>query len=212
LAPPVHFGGTPIAFISPDLHPPRDFLNYIPGSDPRTPAEIFQELTQAVSGLQAPGPVDLWAWLARQNPVFSRMSSVAEPLEGLRLLPEANPKRDFATPWEPPVALPPDNLELLLVDWTFGTEELAGYADILREAETTPVLYMHPRDAKNYELRDGNRAAIHLPKGSLAVQVQVSDAMASGVVVLPRHRQLDWRKLAETPVYLSLHHIDKVQG
>jgi NADH-quinone oxidoreductase subunit G len=210
-APPVHLGGMPIAQISPDLHPPRTFLNYVPGSDPRTPVEIFQELTQAVSRLKLHGP-DLWAWLACQNPVFSRMSSLSDHPEGLRLLPEAQTEHDFATSYGPPPALPPHNVELLMVDWTFGTEELAGYSDILRQAETLPVLCMHPRDAASYELTDGSRAAIHLSKGSLAVQVQVSDAMASGVVVLPRHRQLDWRKLSVTPVYLTLQHINKVQG
>jgi hypothetical protein len=29
--------------------------------------------------------------------------------------------------------------------------------------------------------------------------------------VLPRHRQLDWRKLFEKPVYLSPQHIEKLQ-
>ena len=212
MAPPVHFGGTPIALISPDLHPPRTFLNYVPGSEPRTPAEIFQELTQAVSGLQTTGPEDLWAWLARQNPVFSRMSTLPEHPEEVRLLPEASPERNFTASFEPPAALPPDTVELLLVDWTFGTEELAGYSDILRQAETTPVLSMHPHDAEKSGLLDGNRAAIHLPQGALEVAVQLSAAMAPGVVVLPRHRQLDWRKLLKTPIYLTSQDLDKVQG
>jgi len=211
VAPPVHFGGTPIALISPDLHPPRTFLDYVPGSDPRTPAEIFQELTRAASRLKNPAP-DLWGWLARQNPVFSRMTSLPENPKGVRLLPDANPEPDFTAPAKTPAALPPDTVELLLVDWTFGTEELAGYADILQQAETLPVLCMHPRDAGKSGLTDGNRAAIHLPKGSLAVKVKVTANMAPGVVVLPRHRQLDWRKLSGTPVYLTPQHIDKVQG
>jgi NADH-quinone oxidoreductase subunit G len=210
-APPVHFGGTPIALISPDVHPPRSFLDYVPGSDPRTPAEIFQELTQAASRLKTPAP-DLWTWLARQNPVFSRMSALHEHPEGVRLLPEANPEHDFAALFKPPSAPPPDTVELLLVDWTFGTEELAGYAELLRKAETAPLLSMHPQDAAKSGLRDGNRAAIHLPKGSLAVKVKVTAAMAPGVGVLPRHRQLDWRKLSGTPVYLTPQNIDKVQG
>jgi hypothetical protein len=36
--------------------------------------------------------------------------------------------------------------------------------------------------------------------------------MAPEVAVLPRHRQLNWRKLAETPVYLSAKQIDNVEG
>jgi NADH-quinone oxidoreductase subunit G len=211
-APPVHFGGTPIAQISPDLHPPRTFLDYVPGRDPRTPAEIFRELTQAATRLKVAGPANLWDWLARHNPIFSKMASLAEHPEGLRLLPEANSQRDFAAILEPPAPAPAGKVELLLVDWTFGTEELASYSDLLRQAEALPELAMHPDDAEKSGLRDGNRAAIHLPKGSLAVKVKVTAHMAPGVVVLPRHRQLDWRKLSETPVYLTPQHIDKVQG
>jgi NADH-quinone oxidoreductase subunit G len=211
-APPVHFGGTPIAHISPDMHPPREFLDYIPGSDPRTPAEILRELTLAATRLRAPGPVNLWDWLAWQNPVFSKLDSLGGHPEGLRLLPDANSEHDFTARLASSVPPPAGKVELLFVDWTFGTEELASYAELLWQAEASPVLAMHPDDAAKSGLRDGNRAALHLPKGSLAVKVKVTDAMAPGVVVLPRHRQLDWRKLHETPVYLTPQHIDKVQG
>ena len=209
---PVHLGGTPLALISPDVHPPRTFLDHVPGSDPRTPAEIFRELTRALSGLADPAPVDLWAWLGRQNPIFAPMRSLAEHPEGVRLLPAARPEHDFAAPPAPPAASAPDQVELLLVDWTFGTEELASYSPLMREAETAPVLLIHPDDAGKLGLGDGNRADVHLPKGSLAVTVKLAAALAPGVVVLPRHRQLDWRKLAETPVYLSANHINPVQG
>ena len=147
--------------------------------------------------------MDLWAWLGRQNPLFAPMRSLAEHPEGVRLLPAARPERDFAAPPAPPAAPAPDQVELLLVDWTFGTEELASYSPLMREAETAPVLLIHPDDAGKLGLGDGNRANLHLPKGSLAVTVKLAAALAPGVVVLPRHRQLDWRKLAETPVYLS---------
>jgi NADH-quinone oxidoreductase subunit G len=103
-------------------------------------------------------------------------------------------------------------MELLLVDWTYGTEELAGYSELIRQAETAPVISMHSRDAKKSGLSDGDRATLHLPKGSLEVAVKVTDAMAPGVVVLPRHRQLDWRKLNKMPVYLTHKQINKVQG
>ncbi len=209
---PVHFGGTPLALISPDGHPPRTFLDHVPGSDPRPPAQIFQELTRALSGLSDPSPVDLWAWLGRQNPLFTPMRSLTDHPEGLRLLPAARPGRDFAAPPAPPAEPAADQLELLLVDWTFGTEELASYSPLMREAETSPVLLIHPRDADRLGLGDGNRAALHLPKGSLAVTVKLAAALARGVLVLPRHRQLDWRKLAETPVYLTFNHLDRVQG
>jgi NADH-quinone oxidoreductase subunit G len=208
---PVHFGGTPLAQISPDLHPPRTFLNYVPGSDPRPPAEIFRELTQAASGLKTPGPAPLWNWLARQNAVFTRLNSLAAPPEGLRLLPKAQTGSDFASRGSPPEAAPVDKMELLLVDWTFGTEELAAYSDLVQKAELAPELAMHPQDAAKSGLEDGNRAVIHLPKGSLTVKIRVTASMAPGVLVLPRHRRLAWRKLPETRVYLSPQHLNKIQ-
>ena len=209
---PVHVGGTPLALISPDVHPPRTWLDHVPGSDPRTPAEIFRELTRALSGLADPAPVDLWAWLGRMYPVFTPLASLAEHPEGVRLLPAARTERDFAAPPAPPAALAPDQVELLLVDWTFGTEELASYSPLMREAETAPVLLIHPDDAGKLGLGDGSRANVRLPKGSLAVTVKLAAALAPGVVVLPRHRQLDWRKLAETPVYLSAKSVNPGQG
>ncbi len=211
-APPVHYGGTPLALISPDIHPPRTFLDYVPGSEPRPAAEIFQELSQALSGLEAPAPVDLWTWLSRQNPVFRQMGSLAENPEGMRLFPDSQPGQDFGARLLPPEAPPADKVELLLVDWTFGTEELASYSDLIRQVEEPPVLSMHPGDAEKSGLGDGDRATLHLPKGSLVVAVKVTDAMAAGVVVLPRHRQLDWRQLAQVPVYLTPKQIVKVQG
>jgi len=46
----------------------------------------------------------------------------------------------------------------------------------------------------------------------VTVTVKLAAALAPGVVVLPRHRQLEWRKLAGTPVYLSANLINRVQG
>ncbi len=211
-AAPMHVGGAPLAQISPDVHPPRTFLNYVPGGDPRTPAEIFQEMTRAASELKATGRVDLWAWLGRQNPLFGQVKSLQEHPEGWRLLPEAKAEQDFAAlPW-PPEEPPADAAELLLADWTFGTEELAAYSPLIREAEAEPVLSMHPQEAAKSDLADGDRARLLLPKGALEVKVQLAPAMAPGVVVLPRHRRLDWHKLAGARVYLDPSRIVKVQG
>jgi NADH-quinone oxidoreductase subunit G len=209
---PVHSGGTPLAQISPEVHPPRIFLDHVPGSAPRPPAEILRELTQALSGLADPAPVDLWAWLGRRHPVFTPLYSLADHPEGVRLLPETNSGHDFAAPPALAPDPPPDHRELLLVDWTFGTEELASYAAIMEQAETEPVLLVHPLDAGKLGLEDGKPAALRLPKGTLTVNVKVESSMASGILVLPKHRRLDWRKLSETPVFLAPDHIRPVRG
>ena len=76
---PVHGGGTPLVLISPDVHPPRTWLDHVPGSDPRTPAEIFRELTRALSGLHGLPTVIVWAWMVRQNRIFTPLRSLATP-------------------------------------------------------------------------------------------------------------------------------------
>ncbi len=95
LAPPVHLGGIPLAQVSPEKHPPRTFLSHIPGGEPRTPAEILQELAAAMSApVTLPGD-DLWDWLTAENPVFANIVSLFESPPGARLLPEAVPARDL---------------------------------------------------------------------------------------------------------------------
>ncbi len=199
LASPVHGGGTPIALISPERHPPRSFLNYVPGSAPKPPAAIFADLARALTGGQSPPDRQgIWSWLRQQHPRFARMESSAEPPEGMRLLLEVAAEGDFSLATleqEEPSA----SLELLLVDRTFGTEELASYSPYIQEAEESPGLLIHPRDAARLGLASGDKVALQLPGGSLAVQLEVAASMAPRVLILPRHRQLKWRKLPETP-------------
>ena len=42
VAPPVHLGGTPMALISPDVHPPRTFLTTSPGASPGPRRRFFR--------------------------------------------------------------------------------------------------------------------------------------------------------------------------
>jgi hypothetical protein len=169
-------------------------------------------LTRALSGGRDPAAVDLWAWLGRQNPLLAQLGSLTGHPEGLRLLPAASPGNDFSPPPEPAPEPAADHLELLLVDWTFGTEELAAYAPILQEAEVEPALSLHPGDAARAGLAEGDRAILHLPGGSLSAAVHLAANQAPGVAVLPRHRRLDWRKLAETPVFLAFNHLEREPG
>ena len=212
-APPVYAGGIPIALISPEAHPPHAYLNYIPGSDPRPAAEIFADLAQALSESSSPPErQDIWDWLSQQHPVFGRKESLAGHPEGVRLLPEAQAEYDFIGATGTPSEAAAADFELLLVDWHFGTEELAGYSDCLRSAEEAPYLLMHPRDAARLGLASGDQVSLQLPGGSLAAKLKVADNMAPGVLVLPRHRQLQWRVLPETPLAVADTDIVKVEG
>ena len=63
---------------------------------------------------------------------------------------------------------------------------------------------MHPADAAKLGLSPGDRVALRLPGGTLEVDLQVAENMAPGVLVLPRHRQLDWRLAPDYQVSAGL--------
>ena len=105
---------------------------------------------------------------------------------------------------------PEDSLELLLVDWTFGTEELSAYSEPIQQVEGNPYLLMHPRDASKTG-SPAKRDAPFILMGDLWKWNCALHKMAPGVIVIPKHRQLAWQKLKSWPVKVGspLEPIDK---
>jgi NADH-quinone oxidoreductase subunit G len=212
LAPPVHLGGSPLDQVSPEGHPPRTFLSHVPGGELKAAAEILPELAAAMSAPVALAADNLWDWLAQENPVFAKIAGLFESPPGARLLPEASPA-DAVYPSNSLIAgpLPQDRLELLLVDQTFGTEELAGYSKPIHQVEEPPGLTMHPEDAARLGFAAGDQVALQLAGGDLRVPLKVAENMAPGVLVLPRHRQLDWRLAPDYQFSISYGDLAKVE-
>ena len=92
-----------------------------------------------------------------------------------------------------------EGMELLLTDWTFGTEELSSYSRFAREGETTPELLLHPLDAARLDLAEGNKVSLQLGGGELVLQLGIASNMATGVIVVPRHRQVKWQIVKQWP-------------
>ena len=85
---------------------------------------------------------DLWDWLSRENPVFANIAALfaaaargPAPARG-QPGPDLFPGRGVRFRQPPP----PDHLELLLVEQTFGTEELASYSRHIQPVEEPPRL------------------------------------------------------------------------
>jgi NADH-quinone oxidoreductase subunit G len=207
-APPIHRGGTPISWISSGSHPPRTFLNDIPGGEPRPAYEVLGELYAAISG-KAEGMLlkDLWGWLAQEHPVFK--ASMSSP-DGNRFVSPEISKNDFSFTKISNFGARNGGMELVLTDWTFGTEELSAYSRFARKGETTPKLFLHPNDAQRLGLAAEDRVALHLDGGELALQLGIASNMASGVIILPRHRQVKWQKLKQWSTMVPDDHIRKV--
>ena len=93
-----------------------------------------------------------------------------------------------------------DGLELVLTDWVFGTEELSNYSQYIQRVEKTPYVVMHKGDASRLGVSRNGEVLLRLPGGSLRVALRVEENVAPGVMVMPRHRQLEWQKLGGHPI------------
>ena len=208
---PVFAGGIPIEQVSGGDHPPRAFRKDIPGSEPKAAWQILEELADAMSSVPKISINDLWAWLAKENPAFAILKPSDLP-EDVRLTDGQRSGSSFSPHKLEKVdksASPADSLELLSVDWTFGTEELSAYADTIQQVEKAPYLCMHPKDAMRAGFKNKDRVILHLDGGPLEIEVIVAENMAPGIMVFPRHRQLPWQKLKELPARVSINQIKR---
>lgn len=226
-ASPVHKEGTPIQQLTGGNHPPRTYSGDIPGGEPRPASELLQALASRISG---PGTArkgeDIWLWLGRQDPIFKGALSASARSRGVRLLRRGRPEGDLEFPGNPPkgalkgmsaaLERPDDKspplLELLLVDRTFGTEELSNYSRHTRKAEEEPALLMHPERGDRSGLKDGEPVRVSLDRGGFDIRVRFAKNMAREALIVPRHRDLAWQKIKAWPARISVNAIEKDLG
>jgi NADH-quinone oxidoreductase subunit G len=215
VAPRAYLGGTPIAQIGGGSHPPRVYGSHIPGGE--FPA-AWQALAQVADGNSQPDNEalrkTLLAFLAEIDPRFADIPPLEELFgDGVRLGTGGDGSPRFSLDWLEEMKssrISEDGLELILTDWTFGTEELSAYSPPLGELEKSPCLFVNSDDAKRLGLTEGDRVAIKLDTEAVEVDVGVEENMASGVMVLPRHRLLEWQKIKEMPKIVRFEEIVKI--
>jgi NADH-quinone oxidoreductase subunit G len=209
---PVHAGGIPIEQISAGDHPPRIFRADVPGSEPKPAWQILEELADVMPSVPKISIDDLWVWLAQKDLAFGNLKPFDGPPDGIRLNGARSDRNPFSLDWiENPerTSSPPDSLQLLLVDWTFGTEELSGYSHDIQQVENQPCLFMHRTDAVKAGVINRDKVTLHLDGGPLETEVSIAENMAPGIMVLPRHRKLQWQKLKTIPVTIPFDRIKK---
>jgi NADH-quinone oxidoreductase subunit G len=194
---PVHRGGEPLSQVSGGKHPPRIFLDRAPGSLPKAAHEVLAELYTAISGRDAAVLLD-------------KVEEDTGYLSGAVRLISREPSGDtFSSEPAPPYS-GKEGMELLLVDWTFGTEELSCYSRFTMKAECTPRFQMHPDDAARLGLAEGDRIAINLNGGEFSLELTLASSMARGMIIAPRHRQAAWQKINEVPCLVGDQQIHKL--
>jgi len=209
----VHKGGTPLSRTGEGGHPPRSHLDHVPGGGVRAAGDVLNDLAKSLP-VRETGPMhgDPATIPAEENRFLAELLEQGCEGYGARWPAGSTRARPFAQE-----ALSPENdqgdadgLELLLVDWTFGTEELSSYSAHTREAELSPYLALHPKDAARLGFSTGDRVVLNLDEGSLEVDLRVREHIAQGVLVLPRHRQLEWQKVSGFRVTLPTNRIKRI--
>jgi len=184
-------GGTPVRETGGRDHPPRVFGSGLPGSGPQPAGQLLARLA---GDSMASGPA---AWReclvgAGSGPA-GPSDTGAIPEEGFRLTPKNQSVDPFHSNLRPVAAADPNELEVILTERTFGTEELSTYSACLEALEDVPFAGVPRNDAEALGIRDGDRIAIRTENGELEMVARVHDNMAAGVVMIPRLRRLPWQ-------------------
>jgi NADH-quinone oxidoreductase subunit G len=213
---PTYHGGIPLAQISGGNHPPRVYSGEIPGGEIGAAWQALAEMANGVSQAEERiARAELRTWLAEAVTLGADLPPIDElPDDGIRLNPSEEVTRRFSLDWLAEMETndsSDERLELLLVDWTFGTEELSVHSPPLGEVEKDPCLYMHADDAAGLGLTDGDRVSIKLDRGTLEISLCAVENMATGVIVLPRHRLLEWQQIETLPKVVSVKDIEKIR-
>jgi NADH-quinone oxidoreductase subunit G len=211
-----HRGGMPISQISAGGHPPRLFRKEIPGSDPE-PAWVI--LARLANAMPVPGREklslsrgELWNWITQEVPPFSNVQFTDEQSDSIRVDLGQEKEKSFSSNGRIPSEKERQRdgeLELLVADWTFGTEELSAYSEYVQQVEKEPCLLMHPKDASRAGLKDKERITLRLDRGLLEVDLRVADTVAPGVIILPKHRRLRWQQTGRRPWRVGVDRIGK---
>ena len=103
-----------------------------------------------------------------------------------------------------------DRLEVVTVEQTFGTEELCAYSACLQELVKAPCIYMHSTDAQRLNINSGDSVAVDLNGGAIEARLQVTENMASGILIIPRHPDIGWQKMNPGQTWVPKDHIRRI--
>ncbi|MGZ3603443.1 MAG: NADH-quinone oxidoreductase subunit NuoG [Thermodesulfobacteriota bacterium] len=210
-ATPAYRGGIPISRISAGDHPPRVFRREIPGGEPEPAWEILARLANAISlpdrEMFSLSRSELWGWIAKEVPAFSNVQITGELHDGVRVNLRQRSEKPFSSDGGnrfESQAQKDSRLELFVVDWTFGTEELSASSKFIRQVEKEPCLFMNSVDASRMGFKNRERITLHLDRDPLEAELCIVENMAPGVIVMPQHRQLAWQKIERWPVRVAV--------
>lgn len=193
---PVLTPGQPIALTGGGGHPPRTFESSTPGAEP----EAAWRLALALFEDQAGSDAFLSAALAE----FARHRGELEAGKrtGIAATPRPPACSEEASGSQQNIFVDQD-ITLLMVEWTFGTEELSVRSPFLGEVTPPAAAVLHSETALQLGLTNGGEMVIASETGQLEVPCTFDDRTAPSVIVVPRHHLLEWQVLGANRLALA---------
>jgi NADH-quinone oxidoreductase subunit G len=209
----VHYGGVPIWGGAP---PPRNYREFAPGADHLPAWRALSEIAGEPVAESEQADISMCGVMAAEHIAFERLADGNYRDEAMRILPVKSRREGNWTSWNAESGIikskSPDGLELLMVEWMFGTTEFSAHSDSLEAALSQPYMSMHSKDAERAGLSDGDIVSVELDNGTLEIRVSVSNRTAEGVLVVPRHQSIDWRKMKDFSVWVLPEKIRKIKS
>ena len=205
-------GGEPVLHTGKGDHPPRTFRHHAPGTDLQPPWEIIGQLgTSALDTAQGIGEdARKLKWLSQAGAHFLNLSGITTLApDGMVLLPDQAPGLPFQPVSDQAAAAEPNTLNLILSENTFATEELSGYSPSLQAVASSPALLMSVETGQAAGLQTGDAADIKLATGTITAKVILTENMPDDVIILPRHRDIDWQMLSESAMTITGNQLKK---
>jgi NADH-quinone oxidoreductase subunit G len=205
----VHHGGMPIWG---GEHPERVYGELVPGADHLPAWRALGEIAGDAMPEGEPGKIFPGGFFAAEHSALEGLAQGAQAADGMRILPGKSGREDRWKSLSAKSGKRPkisEGLELLTVEWMFGTTEFSAYSDSIKAGLSEPHMAMNSKDAQRAGLCDGDRVLLELDGGELETVVCVSDRTAEGVLIVPRHQSLDWRKMRSASVWVPPEKIRK---
>jgi predicted molibdopterin-dependent oxidoreductase YjgC len=98
-----------------------------------------------------------------------------------------------------------------LTQQTFGTEALSALSPPLQALEPPPRVGLCPQSAEALGLASGDRLVVNAAAGCFEATLEVCPHTAPGVLVVPRHRDLNWQLLGPSGTRIPLGHIRRTE-
>lgn len=199
----VHAGGIPLEQELENGHPSRKFSLEIPGGSARPAWGHLAGLSEAMG--KSMGFSDIQGLRSTLEERFPWLGAVKP---GQRILPmELKQKKERV--WEGASGLQAaqGHLGLLMVQATFGTEELSSYSRAAIKMEREPMGFLHPLTAGLLGVGEGDRIRLQWEEGELELKVMTKENMVKDLLVVQAHRGLAWEKAARVPESLRFEQV-----